>query len=166
MDLHTLISENERERALLIGVCQQGRRDNEVVDSLEELAQLSDTAGADVLDRIICRQSHPNAATYIGKGKAAQIAAMVAEKGIQTVVFDDDLSPGQGRNLEEIIKAKIIDRTQMILDIFAQHAHTREGALQIELAQLQYTLPRLIRMWTHLERQKGGIGLRGPGEKQ
>ncbi|MFH0880595.1 MAG: GTPase HflX [Lentisphaerota bacterium] len=166
MDLHLLHSEGERERALLVGVIQQGRRAADVADSLDELAQLADTAGADVLKRVVCKQGSPHAATYIGKGKVMEIAAQITELGITTVIFDDDLSPGQGRNLEELMPAKIIDRTQMILDIFAKHAHTKEGALQIELAQLQYLLPRLKRMWTHLERQKGGIGLRGPGEMQ
>ena len=138
----------------------------DVGDSLDELHLLSETGGAVVTGRLVCRQPSVHPATYIGKGKAAEIAAQVAEQGITTVVFDDDLSAAQGRNLSEIIGCKIIDRTQLILDIFAQHARTKEGRLQIELAQLEYLLPRLRRMWTHLERQRGGIGLRGPGEQQ
>lgn len=166
MDRLLSTSDDTQETALLVGVHLKLRDDHDVFDSVDELAQLSSTAGAVVIDRMICRQPQINAATFIGKGKAQQIAGIVEEKGITTVVFDDDLSPAQGRSLAAIIPAKIIDRTQLILDIFAQHAQTREGRLQIELAQLQYLLPRLRGMWTHLERQQGGIGLRGPGETQ
>ena len=161
--LHSL--SEDKEIAFLVGV-QHRVQDWDVRDSLEELAQLAETAGAEVAEQIVCRLVKPHPATYIGRGKAEEVAAQVRARSISLVVFDDDLTPAQGRNLEQIIGVKVIDRTQMILDIFAQHAHTREGRLQIELAQLQYLLPRLRRMWTHLERQKGGIGLRGPGEKQ
>jgi len=168
MNMAPLLSTSDAgvERVLLVGVVQPRRNAGEVQDSLDELALLADTAGAEVVERIICRQPAPQAATYIGKGKAAALAEQCRAAGITTVVFDDDLSPAQDRNLEEIMQVKIIDRTQMILDIFARHARTREGALQIELAQLQYLLPRLKRRWTHLERQQGGIGMVGPGEKQ
>ena len=159
-------SEPEEEKALLVGIQLRGRTQADVGDSLDELHLLSETGGAVVAGRLVCRQPSVHPATYIGKGKAAEIAAQVAEQGLTTVVFDDDLSAAQGRNLSEIIGCKIIDRTQLILDIFAQHARTKEGRLQIELAQLEYLLPRLRRMWTHLERQRGGIGLRGPGEQQ
>lgn len=154
------------ETVLLIGVQQRGMTTAEVEDTLEELGQLTDTAGGVVVGDFICRQDHPHPGLYIGKGKAEEIAAWVEEHKVSTVIFDDELTPAQGRNLEKILKTKVIDRTQMILDIFAQHARTKEGCLQIELAQLGYLLPRLRRMWTHLERQKGGIGMHGPGESQ
>jgi len=159
-------SEAVEERALLIGVQLRRHKDWEVEDSLDELAQLAHTAGAEVVGQIVCKQPMIRPGTFVGKGKLEEIAEMAESLRVTMVLFDDDLSPAQGRNIAQIIKAKIIDRTQLILDIFAQHAHTSEGSLQIELAQLQYLLPRLRRMWTHLERQKGGIGLRGPGEKQ
>lgn len=156
------------ETALLVGVRAPVRAGDpaRASDTLDELAQLADTAGAQVADRIVCRQARPRPATFIGAGKVDEIAETVRAQSIGLVLFDDDLTPAQGRNLEALIPARVIDRTQLILDIFARHAHTREGALQVELAQLQYTLPRLRRLWTHLERQKGGIGLTGPGEKQ
>jgi len=154
------------ETVLLIGICLNRFDDPTAQESLEELAQLCQTAGAKVTDRMVVRLHHRNAGTYIGEGKAQEIAAIVTEKKIATVVFDEELSAAQGRNLEAIFKTKVIDRTQVILDIFAQHARTAEGRLQIELAQLEYLLPRLRKMWTHLERQKGGIGMHGPGEKQ
>lgn len=154
------------ETALLIGVCFSKFDDPTAKESLDELSQLCQTAGAVVDGTIICRINRRNPATFIGDGKAAEIAAQVAERKISTVVFDEELTAAQGRNLELIFKTKVVDRNQVILDIFAQHARTMEGRLQIELAQLEYLLPRLRRMWTHLERQKGGIGLRGPGEKQ
>ncbi len=161
------VTDHTREKALLIGVVQRGQRVADVEDSLNELAQLSSTAGAEVAERMICRQIKPNPATFIGKGKALSIAETVAAGGLTTVVFDDDLSPAQGRNLEELLNVKVLDRTQMILDIFAQHARTKEGSLQIELARLQYLLPRLRHMWKHLERQRGGIGMMaGAGEQQ
>ena len=159
-------SEPMQERVLLVGVQLRKQPDWVIRDSLDELALLCETAGTEVVDRLVCRQSSIHPATFIGKGKADELAALVESTGATTVVFDDDLSPAQGRNLGTLTKAKVIDRTQLILDIFAQHARSREGRLQIELAQLNYLLPRLRRMWTHLERQQGGIGLRGPGEKQ
>jgi len=154
------------ESVLLIGICLSKYDDPTAQESLRELAQLCETAGAVVVDTLVCRIHHRNAGTYIGEGKAQEIAALVAERRISTVVFDEELTPAQGRNLEAIFKTKVVDRTQVILDIFAQHARTAEGRLQIELAQLEYLLPRLRRMWTHLERQRGGIGMHGPGEKQ
>lgn len=166
MDRPLWPSETPEETALLVGIQQGAAKAWEVQDSVDELALLCSTAGARVVDRFICRLGKLNPALYIGKGKAGEIADAVRERGISTVVFDDDLSPAQGRNLEAIIGTKVVDRTQVILDIFAQHARTREGRMQIELAQLDYLLPRLRRMWTHLERQKGGIGMHGPGEKQ
>jgi GTP-binding protein HflX len=154
------------EKALLVGVQLSSQSVWETSDHLDELALLCGTAGAEVVDRVICRVGRINPSLYIGRGKAEEIAERIRAKGISTVVFDDDLSPAQGRNLEDIFGAKVIDRTQVILHIFAQHARTREGRMQVELAQLEYLLPRLRRMWTHLERQKGGMGMHGPGEKQ
>ena len=134
--------------------------------SLEELAQLADTAGAVVVGRTVQRLESPNPAYYIGKGKVEEIASLKATQDYDLVIFDDELSPSQQRNLEKALKVKIIDRTALILDIFAQHARTREGALQVELAQHEYLLPRLVGQWVHLERLGGGIGTRGPGETQ
>jgi GTP-binding protein HflX len=161
-----LSSDAAQEIALLIGGQFKNRRGGEVNDSLDELALLADTAGAKVADRVICRPFSIHPATFIGKGKAAQIADQAREAQVTVIVFDEDLSPVQSRNLEEEIGVKVIDRTQLILDIFAQHARTKEGGLQIEMAQLQYLLPRIRQWWTGFEQQKGGIGLRGPGERQ
>lgn len=168
MDKEKLIatSSDEAETVLLIGVCLDRFADPTTQESLDELAQLCETAGAKVIDTVLCRIRSRNSAMLIGEGKADEIATQVKERNIATVVFDEELTPAQGRNLEKVFGTKVIDRTQVILDIFAQHARTAEGRLQIELAQLEYLLPRLRRMWTHLERQKGGIGMHGPGEKQ
>jgi GTP-binding protein HflX len=147
-----------------------------VKDSLEELALLSDTAGIDVIGQTSQRFDKPNSATYIGPGKVEEVKILIEEIGADVVIFDDELSPRHQRELENIFgeDVKVLDRTALILDIFAQHAQTREGKLQVELAQLEYRLPRLTRMWTHLARQAGGraggatggVGLRGPGETQ
>ncbi|HBA85400.1 MAG TPA: GTPase HflX [Verrucomicrobia bacterium] len=167
MDQLLSLSENAKDRALLIGVVQRSHKLADVEDSLDELAQLASTSGAVVADRVICRQPRPHPATFLGRGKIESLAERVLSEKLTMVVFDDDLSPAQGRNLEELMKVKILDRTQMILDIFAQHARTKEGSLQIELARLQYLLPRLRHMWKHLERQRGGIGVMGgAGEQQ
>ncbi|HOO20945.1 MAG TPA: GTPase HflX [Kiritimatiellia bacterium] len=138
----------------------------EVEDSLRELRALADTAQAGILGETVCRLRDIHPATYIGRGKATQIAEEAAAAGATLVIFDDDLSPAQGRALEDLFRIRVVDRTQLILDIFAQRALSLEGRLQIELAQLRYLIPRLRGLWTHLERQKGGIGLKGPGEKQ
>ncbi|MFL5733014.1 MAG: GTPase HflX [Chloroflexia bacterium] len=136
-------------------------------DSLAELEQLAATAGVEVLGHVSQKVSGPNAATFVGKGKVQEIRALREELAADLVLFDEELTPGQQRNLEEQLDTKILDRTGLILDIFARHARTREGRLQVELAQLEYRLPRLTRMWTHLSRQGvGGVGLRGPGETQ
>ncbi len=146
-----------------------------VEDSLAELAQLAYTAGVEVGGRTFQKPNAINPATYIGKGKVEEIGTLKEELGCDLVIFDDELSPRQQRELEEAWDVKVLDRTSLILDIFAQHAHTREGQLQVELAQYEYRLPRLTRMWTHLARQVGGgvarggvggVGLRGPGERQ
>jgi GTP-binding protein HflX len=134
---------------------------------LDELEQLAATAGVDVVGRISQKLSDPNPATLVGKGKLGEIKEKSAQLGADVLLFDEELSPSQQRNLEDALDTKILDRTGLILDIFARHAQTREGRLQVELAQLEYRLPRLTRMWTHLSRQGvGGVGLRGPGETQ
>ncbi len=154
------------ETVLLVGVLIRGEEEWRVKDTMDELAQLAESAGAEVVGRFLCRQQKIKAGHYIGTGKAEEIADWIKENRVSMVVFDDDLSPAQGRNLERVLEVRVLDRTQLILDIFAQRAHTKEGCLQVELAQHLYLLPRLRNMWTHLERQKGGIGLRGPGETQ
>src|SRR5213595_209645 len=154
------------ERALLIGLEKQGVSKWDLRDSLEELAELASSAGAEVVDTITQKLERPTAPYYIGKGKAESLKPALQDRQVTSVIFDDELSPAQGRNLENLLSRKVLDRTQLILDIFAQRARSREGRLQIELAQLQYLLPRLTRMWHHLSRQTGGIGTRGPGETQ
>ena len=133
---------------------------------LEELEGLAKTAGARVVGQLSQRRQAPDATTYIGKGKVEELKFLVGDADADVVLFDNDLSPGQGRNLEKALGVKVLDRTELILDIFAGRAQTYEARLAVELAQLEYSLPRLKRMWTHLSRQKKGIGLRGPGEKQ
>jgi GTPase len=154
------------ERALLIGLEKQGVSKWDLRDSLEELAELANSAGAEVVDTVTQKLEKPTAPYYIGKGKAESLKPGLEDRQVTSVIFDDELSPAQGRNLENLLSRKVLDRTQLILDIFAQRARSREGRLQIELAQLQYLLPRLTRMWHHLSRQTGGIGTRGPGETQ
>jgi GTP-binding protein HflX len=155
------------ERAFLVGVEIKGGTDRwSVEDSIEELAQLAQTAGAKVEGAIIQRVQKPNHAYYIGKGKVEELVALREKVAYDLIIFDDELSPSQQRNLEDALEVKIIDRTALILDIFAKRAQTREGRLQVELAQLQYLLPRLVGQWSHLERLGGGIGTRGPGESQ
>jgi GTP-binding protein HflX len=155
-----------QERALLIGLEQDGVSKWDLRDSLEELAELANSAGAEVVDTVTQKLEKPTAPYYIGKGKAESIKDSLRDRQVTSVIFDNELSPAQGRNLENLFARKVIDRTQLILDIFAQRARSREGRLQIELAQLQYLLPRLTGMWHHLSRQTGGIGTRGPGETQ
>jgi GTP-binding protein HflX len=155
------------ERVFLVGLERKSGSAVEVRESMDELAELAATAGGEVIGDGTQKVETPNAATYIGKGKAAEFAKFCAANDVDTVIFDDELSPAQTRNLEKIFEVKILDRTALILDIFAQRARTREGKLQIELAQLQHLLPRLTRFWGHLSRQSGGIGMRGgEGESQ
>jgi len=135
-------------------------------ESLDELGELARTAGADVVGRATQKLEHPVAATYIGKGKVREVAEAAREATANVVIFDDELSPSQQRNLEVALGTKVIDRTALILDIFATRAQTREGRLQVALAQMQYLLPRLAGQWSHLERMEGAIGTRGPGETQ
>lgn len=154
------------EKVFLIGTLMKGHDEWEMQESLRELAELATTAGAEVMGEGHQRLEKPTASTYIGPGKAKSLAMECEAFGVDTVIFDDELTPAQTRNLESIFNAKILDRTSLILDIFAQRARTREGKLQVELAQLQHIYPRLTRFWTHLSRQKGGIGMRGDGESQ
>ena len=158
--------QRKQERALLVGLEQGGTTKWDLRDSLDELRELASSAGAEVVNTVTQKLEKPTAPYYIGKGKAEQIKESFHDQRVTSVIFDNELSPAQGRNLETLFSRKVIDRTQLILDIFAQRARSREGRLQIELAQLQYLLPRLTRMWTHLSRQTGGIGTRGPGETQ
>jgi GTP-binding protein HflX len=159
------------EKALLVGVRLSGMTKRYADESLGELSRLADTAGVEVMEKMIQSRETPDSAYFVGKGKAEEIALIYTELGLSTVIFDVDLSPAQTRNLENIIEGKVIDRTRLILDIFAQHARTKESMLEVELAQLNYQLPRLTRLWTHLSRQtagarSGSVGTRGPGEKQ
>ncbi len=156
------------ERAYLVAVELKGRGNSRWTSqsSLEELAQLALTAGANVVGRSVQRLQRPTPAYYVGRGKVQELASLRHRLGYGTIIFDDELSPSQQRNLEDALQIKVLDRTALILDIFAQHARTREGALQVELAQHEYLLPRLAGQWTHLERLEGAIGTRGPGETQ
>jgi GTP-binding protein HflX len=156
----------KRERAIVVGVATRDTTKQQEEEYLEELVLLADTAGADVLHRILQVKDRFDSAFYIGKGKVEQLAQLCKDDDITLVIFDDDLSPAQVRNLEEAIERKILDRSGLILDIFASRAKTNEAMTQVELAQLNYLLPRLTRMWTHLSKQYGGIGTKGPGETQ
>ena len=149
-----------------MGAPTQGVAPAEADEHLEELGRLTDTAGAAVVAVLIQRLSAPHPRFFIGEGKAKQLKAVVQERDATVVIFDDELSPAQGKNLEDLLETRVMDRTELILDIFATRARTNEAQLQVELAQLEYLLPRLKRMWTHLSRIRGGIGLRGPGETQ
>ncbi|MGI8498220.1 MAG: GTPase HflX [Gemmatimonadaceae bacterium] len=139
---------------------------HQLVEHLEELQRLADTAGATVLGEVTQMLDRPNPRTYLGKGKLEELKARIGETNASLVIFDDELTPAQGRNIEQALDTRVMDRAELILDIFATRARTSEARMQVELAQLQYTLPRLTRMWTHLEKFRGGIGVRGPGETQ
>ncbi|MGA9119483.1 MAG: GTPase HflX [Bacteroidota bacterium] len=154
------------ERAILVGLATRMTRREHVEDNLDELQLLVESAGAVVVGRVVQERTGPDAATFIGSGKVEQLASMCEETGTDLVVFDDDLASVQVRNLERSIKCKIVDRSGIILDIFASRARTSEAKTQVELAQLEYMLPRLTRAWTHLSRVVGGIGTKGPGETQ
>lgn len=154
------------ERALLIGVVRKNQDIRTVTDYLDELEFLANTAGATILTRFIQRMEDPNPATLIGKGKMEGIMTYIEDHAIDLIIFDDDLTPTQLRNIEGFFKIKVLDRTNLILDIFASRAQTAYAKVQVELAQYLYILPRLAGMWTHLERQRGGIGMRGPGERE
>jgi GTP-binding protein HflX len=154
------------ERAILIGVLYHGQEESEVEDYLEELSFLTETAGVEPVKRFIQKLDVPNPRTFVGSGKIKELALFVSENKIDIAIFDDELTPSQLRNIEDALACRILDRTNLILDIFAHRARTSHARTQVELAQYQYLLPRLTGMWTHLERQRGGIGLRGPGETE
>lgn len=158
--------ENRSERAVLVGIIKERSQEQQAMEYLDELRFLADTAGAETLKVFTQRMPHPHKRTFVGEGKLEEIKAYVIENEIDSIIFDDELSPSQMRNLEAELKIKILDRTNLILDIFAQRATTAYAKTQVELAQYQYLLPRLTGMWTHLERQRGGIGMRGPGETE
>lgn len=163
---HQVIRTVDPEKAILIGVEPRNVPLNTNQVYLDELEFLAYTAGAKSMKRFTQRLDFPNPKTYFGKGKIEEIAAYVKANQIDCAIFDDELSPSQIRNLEEFISCKIIDRSSLILDIFAKNARTAQSRTQVELAQSEYLLPRLTRMWTHLQKQKGGIGMKGPGEKE
>ena len=156
----------EKEKAIFVGVIKLGDDERQVMEYLDELEFLAETAGAVGIRKFIQKVDKPDTRTYIRSGKLAEIKEYILENEIDLVIFDDELSPTQLRNIERELEVRILDRTNLILDIFAQRAKTAYAKTQVELAQYQYLLPRLTRMWTHLERQKGGIGMRGPGETQ
>ncbi|MCD4664806.1 MAG: GTPase HflX [Bacteroidales bacterium] len=156
----------QKETTVLIGVITRDETEERVKEYLEELAFLVDTAGAVPVKKFIQRLDVQNSRTYVGSGKLSEISTYITENKIDIAIFDDELNPSQIRNIEKALKCRILDRNNLILDIFATRARTAHAKTQVELAQYQYLLPRLTRMWTHLERQRGGIGLRGPGETE
>lgn len=161
-----IINKELNERTVLVGLITRDRTEAKVKEYLDELDFLARTAGAEPEKQFVQKMDYPNPRTYVGKGKLEEIRSYVEEHEIGLIIFDDDLTPKQVSNIERELKIKILDRTSLILDIFAKRAQTATARTQVELAQYQYLLPRLTRMWTHLERQRGGIGMRGPGETQ
>lgn len=158
--------EHKKERVVLVGVITQKQNETISKEYLDELEFLAYTAGAETLKRFQQRVDKPNPKTFIGTGKIEEISIYAKENNVDTIIFDDELSASQLRNLENLVECKILDRTNLILDIFAGRAQTSHAVTQVELAQYQYLLPRLTRMWTHLQKQKGGIGMKGPGETE
>ncbi|WP_447640905.1 MULTISPECIES: GTPase HflX [Chitinophagaceae] len=156
----------EAERAVLVGLMQQGQTEEQINEYLDELAFLAETAGAHTIKRFYQRMEHPDSRTFVGSGKLNEIKEYVKAKEADLVIFDDELTGAQINNIQKEIETKVIDRSNLILDIFARRARTSQARVQVELAQYQYLLPRLKGMWTHLERQGGGIGSRGPGETE
>lgn len=161
-----VITDSQNEKAVLVGIITPTQSEAKANEYLDELDFLADTAGATTVKKFLQRMDAPNSTSFVGKGKLEEIRQYVEENEIGLVIFDDDLTPKQVANIEKELKVKILDRTSLILDIFAKRAKTANAKMQVELAQYQYLLPRLTRMWTHLERQRGGIGMRGPGETQ
>ena len=160
------VEKTEYEKCLLIGLVTRIQNEDKMNEYLDELEFLAYTAGGKVLRRFTQKLDMPNPKTFIGTGKMEDVAAYVEQHEVGTVIFDDELTPAQQKNIEKILKCKIVDRTYLILDIFAQRAQTSYARTQVELAQYEYLLPRLVGLWTHLERQRGGIGMRGPGETE
>jgi len=154
------------ETAVLIAVATPAISFEKVNEYLDELAFLTDTAGGIAIRKFIQNLPYPDPRTYLGSGKLEEVARYIEENKVEIAIFDDELSPSQTRNIEAVLKCRVIDRTRLILDIFSKRAQTAHAKVQVELAQYQYLLPRLTRMWTHLEKQRGGIGMRGPGEKE
>lgn len=154
------------EQAVLVAIIRQDQSEEQVNEYLAELQFLAETAGAKTVKTVVQKLQHPNQQSFLGKGKIEELAIYVEEHEIDLVIFDDDLTGKQTNNIEEALKCKIVDRSSLILDIFASRARTAQAKTQVELAQMQYLLPRLRGLWTHLERQRGGIGMRGPGEKE
>ncbi len=161
-----IINKEQNEKTVLVGLATRAQSEAKTEEYLDELAFLAETAGAEPVTRFTQKLDYPNPRTYVGTGKLDEIRQYVEENEIGLVIFDDELSSKQVANIEKELKVKILDRTSLILDIFAKRAQTATARTQVELAQYQYLLPRLTRMWTHLERQRGGIGMRGPGETQ
>ena len=159
-------TETNYEKTILIGLITQNQDAEKSEEYLDELEFLAYTAGGEVLKRFVQKMDTPNPKTFIGTGKLEDVKEYVDAHDIGTVIFDDELTPGQQKNIEKVLECKIIDRTYLILDIFAQRAKTSYARTQVELAQYEYLLPRLTGLWTHLERQRGGIGMRGPGETE
>lgn len=164
--IDNILNEAEVERAVLVGLVTPSQNEAKATEYLDELAFLADTAGAETVKTFLQKADYPNPRTYVGKGKLEEIRTFIEDNEIGMAIFDDDLTSKQVVNIERELKVKILDRTSLILDIFAKRARTANAKTQVELAQYQYLLPRLTRMWTHLERQRGGIGMRGPGETQ
>lgn len=154
------------EKAILVGLITPQQNERKAIEYIDELEFLADTAGAVVVHKFFQRLDYANSKTFVGTGKLEEIKAYIENNDVNLAIFDDELSPSQLRNIEKELQVKVLDRTSLILDIFAKRAQTAHAKTQVELAQLQYLLPRLTRMWTHLERQRGGIGMRGPGETQ
>lgn len=161
-----ILTEEVNERAVLVGLITPAQNEAKANEYLDELAFLAETAGAEPVKKFLQRIEQPNSVTFVGSGKLSKIKTFIDENEIGLAIFDDDLSPKQLKNIEQALQVKILDRTSLILDIFAKRAQTAHAKTQVELAQYQYLLPRLTRLWTHLERQRGGIGMRGPGETQ
>lgn len=163
-----MVDKNKKalEKVILVGVITNSQNEEQVADFLKELSFLTLTAGGEAVKQFTQKLEHPNPKTYIGSGKLDEINRFVDDNDIETVIFDDELSPAQIRNIERVLECKILDRTNLILDIFAQRAQTSYARTQVEMAQCEYMLPRLTRLWTHLQKQKGGMGMRGPGETE
>ncbi len=157
---------NQRESAVLVGVINALQPEEKLAEYLDELEFLADTAGADVVKRFTQKLDKPNPKTFLGSGKIHEIAVFIKENEVDIAIFDDELSPSQLKNIEKTLDCKVLDRTNLILDIFAKRARSSYARTQVELAQYEYLLPRLTNLWTHLSKQKGGIGMKGPGERE